>query len=64
MKINILKDADFINAIFNAKPQYFLKDVNFNSKYSDFGAYEQDGIIYFASSRDEGVSIKTYLWME
>ncbi|MFI1744093.1 OmpA family protein [Thalassobellus sediminis] len=53
---NLLKDSDFVNSIFNAKLQYFLTDVNFNSKYSDFGAYEQDGKIYFASSRDEGVS--------
>ncbi|CAH8286304.1 outer membrane protein OmpA-like peptidoglycan-associated protein [Mariniflexile fucanivorans] len=62
---NFLKDSDFINSIFNAKPQYFLKDVNFNSKYSDFGAYEKDGSLYFASSRDEGVSSKhIYGWNE
>ncbi|MFD0988585.1 OmpA family protein [Mariniflexile jejuense] len=54
-----LKDADFINTIFNAKPQYTLKDVKFNSKYSDFAAYEKDGNVYFASSRDEGV-LKTH----
>ena len=60
---NLSKDDDFINSIFNAKPQYFLTDVNFNSKYSDFGAYEHDGKIYFASSRDEGVSSKhIYGW--
>ncbi|MEN3322097.1 OmpA family protein [Mariniflexile soesokkakense] len=60
-----LKDSDFINSIFNAKPQYFLKDINFNSKYSDFAAYEKDGNIYFASSRDEGVLTKhTYGWNE
>ena len=58
-----LKDNDFINAIFNAKQQYFLTDVNFNSKYADFGAYEHKGTIYFASSRDEGVSSKhIYGW--
>ena len=58
-----LKDADFINNIFNAKPQYTLKDVNFNSKYSDFAAYEKDGNVYFASSRDEGVLAKhNYGW--
>ncbi|WP_298346061.1 OmpA family protein [uncultured Algibacter sp.] len=49
-----LKDSDFLNSIFNSKKQYFLKDVKFNSKYSDFGAYEHDGKIYFASSRDKG----------
>ncbi|SFZ91466.1 WD40-like Beta Propeller Repeat [Flaviramulus basaltis] len=65
-KINdeaFLKDSDFINSIFNAKQQYFLNDVNFNSKYSDFGAYEHNGNIYFASSRDNGVSTKhVYGW--
>ena len=58
-----LKDADFITTIFNAKPQYFLKDVKFNSKYSDFGAYVHDGLTYFTSSRDKGVSTKhIYGW--
>ena len=60
-----LKDPDFINSIFNAKQQYFLSDINFNSKYSDFGAYEHDGNIYFASSRNVGVSTKhIYGWNE
>ena len=58
-----LKDADFLNSIFNAKPQYSLKEVKFNSKYSDFGAYEKDGAVYFVSSRDEGVLKKhNYGW--
>lgn len=56
-------DSDFINSIFNSKAQYLLTDVNFNSKFSDFGAYEFDGKIYFVSSRDEGVSTKhIYGW--
>ena len=58
-----LKDADFITNIFNTKQQYFLKDVKFNSKFSDFGAYVHDGLTYFTSSRDEGVSTKhIYGW--
>ena len=62
---NFLKDGDFINNIFNAKPQYFLMDFNFNSKYSDFGPYEKDKNIYFVSSKDEGVSSKhIYGWNE
>jgi outer membrane protein OmpA-like peptidoglycan-associated protein/tetratricopeptide (TPR) repeat protein len=57
------KDADFITSIFNAKQQYFLEDVKFNSKYSDFGAYDHGGNTYFTSSRDEGVSTKhIYGW--
>ena len=59
----IQKDSDFINSVFNAKQHYFLTDIKFNSQYSDFGAYEHNGNIYFASSRDEGVSTKhRYGW--
>lgn len=59
------KDINFITSIFGAKQQYFLDRVRFNSKYSDFGAFEHDGKIYFASSRDEGVSVKRlYGWNE
>ena len=60
-----IKDGNFITSIFNAKQQYFLKKVGFNSKFSDFGAYEKDGKIYFASTRDEGMGIKRlYGWNE
>ncbi|MFH4966374.1 OmpA family protein [Gaetbulibacter sp. M235] len=59
------KDANFISNVFNAKQQYFLDKININTKFSDFGAFEQNGKIYFASSRDEGVSIKRlYGWNE
>jgi tetratricopeptide (TPR) repeat protein len=60
-----LNDADFITAIYNAKQQYFLKPINFNSKYSDFGAFEHEGTLYFASSRNEGAITKhRYGWNE
>ena len=60
-----LKRGNFITNIFNAKQQYFLNKFNHNSKLSDFGAYEHNGKIYFASTRDEGVSIKRlYGWNE
>ncbi|NMH89902.1 OmpA family protein [Flavivirga sp. Y03] len=59
------KDINFITSVFGAKQQYFLDRVRFNSKYSDFGAFEHDGKVYFASSRDEGVSVKRlYGWNE
>lgn len=59
------KDVNFITSVFNSKQQYFLDRVRFNSKFSDFGAFEHDGKIYFTSSRDEGVSIKRlYGWNE
>ncbi|MDG1728661.1 MAG: OmpA family protein [Algibacter sp.] len=51
---NYLNDSDFLNSIFNAKKQYFLKNIKFNSKFSDFGAYEHNGNIYFTSSREKG----------
>ena len=64
-KNKINKDPDFITAVFNAKNQYFLKDVKFNSDLSDFGAFEHDGSVYFASSADKGVSTKhLYAWNE
>jgi len=52
------KNINFITSVFGAKQQYFLDRVRFNSKYSDFGAFEHDGKVYFASARDEGVAIK------
>lgn len=59
------KDINFITSVFNAKQQYFIDKVRFNSKFSDFGAFEHNGKIYFASTRDEGVSIKRlYGWNE
>lgn len=41
-----------------ALQEYFLTEFKFNSKFSDFGAFEYDGNIYFASSRDEGTLVK------
>lgn len=62
---NFGRDANFITNVFNAKQQYFLTRVGFNSKFSDFGAYEHHGKVYFTSSRDEGVSVKRlYGWNE
>ncbi|GGZ70690.1 OmpA family protein [Algibacter mikhailovii] len=59
------KDVNFISSVFGAKQQYFLEKVPFNSKFSDFGAFEHDGKVYFASARDEGVGVKrVYGWNE
>ncbi|GAA4281907.1 OmpA family protein [Gaetbulibacter aestuarii] len=64
-KNDFSKDANFISSIFTAKQQYFLDRVYFNSKFSDFGAFEQNGKVYFTSSRDEGLGIKRlYGWNE
>ncbi|TNJ41522.1 OmpA family protein [Tamlana fucoidanivorans] len=63
-KQKFLKDSDFINSIFNTKQHYFLNNaIQFNSEFSDFGAIENNGLIYFASSRDQGVLRKhIYGW--
>ncbi|WP_246067729.1 OmpA family protein [Changchengzhania lutea] len=59
------KDVNFITRVFNSKQQYFIDKIRFNSKFSDFGAFEHQGKIYFASTRDEGVAIKRlYGWNE
>lgn len=60
---DFLNDADFITTIFNARQQFFVNSVAFNSKFSDFGAYEHGNELYLTSSRDEGVSKKhLYGW--
>ncbi|KJD34254.1 flagellar motor protein MotB [Tamlana nanhaiensis] len=60
---SLLNDSEFLSTINEAKPEYFLDSVKLNTKYSDFGAYEYNGNIYFASSRNEGVlTKKKYGW--
>jgi outer membrane protein OmpA-like peptidoglycan-associated protein len=60
---NLASDNDFLNTITNAKQSYFLTDIKINSKFSDFGAVEHDGKIYFTSARDEGALTKhLYGW--
>ncbi|WP_395058914.1 OmpA family protein [Flavobacterium sp.] len=59
----IMQDKNFITNVFQIKPQFFSKEVPFNSELSDFGAFEKNEVITFASSRDKGVGIKrTYSW--
>lgn len=61
----ITRDPDFITAVFNAKHKYFLKDIKINSDLSDFGAFEQNGKVYFTSSANRGVLTKhLYAWNE
>ncbi len=62
-KNKLSRDPDFITAVFNAENKYSLKDVNFNSEFSDFGAFEFDRKIYFASTAKKGALRKlTYGW--
>src|SRR5690606_21896966 len=62
------KDVDAMLASdiekFEIADEYSLNLVNFNSGLSDFGAYVHNGITYFVSARDEGMSKKSkiYSW--
>lgn len=49
---------------FKIKENYTIQLVNFNSEYSDFGAYEYNGIRYYISAKDGGMSKKNkvYSW--
>src|SRR5690606_40962118 len=60
-----LKESNLSTSVFNAKPQYYITEVPFNSEYSDFGAFQINGKIYFSSTRDNSGLIKrTYSWNE
>ncbi|WP_042503497.1 OmpA family protein [Algibacter lectus] len=59
----LASDKDFLKSVVNAKQSYFLTDVKFNSEFSDFGAVEHNGNIYFTSARDKGALTKhVYGW--
>ncbi len=49
---------------FKIKDNYKLDKVKFNSGYSDFGAYEHNGTLYYVSARNDGMSKKNkiYSW--
>ncbi|PHR69786.1 MAG: flagellar motor protein MotB [Lutibacter sp.] len=60
---SFFKDDDLASAIFNSKEKNILRKVNFNTTFNEFGAYALNDEIFFASSRDEGVSVKRlYGW--
>jgi len=48
----------------NLKDEYTLEKAKFNSDFSDFGAYEKNGITYLISARNDGMSKskKIYAW--
>jgi len=59
------KNDDLASAIFNSKDKNTLHKLNINTAYNDFGAVVLNDNIIFASSRDEGVSVKRlYAWDE
>jgi outer membrane protein OmpA-like peptidoglycan-associated protein/tetratricopeptide (TPR) repeat protein len=59
----IIKNKDFITAIYEAKQRYNVVESAFNTKFSDFGAYLKDSVLYIASTRDDSGAIKRlYGW--
>lgn len=47
---------------FKIKENYVLEPVKFNSEYSDFGAYERNGILYYISANDGSMTKKKNLY--
>jgi outer membrane protein OmpA-like peptidoglycan-associated protein/tetratricopeptide (TPR) repeat protein len=56
---NIAKYSALANP--NENSEVTIENLPFNSKYSDFGSFVHDGILYFSSSRNTERS-KTYDW--
>lgn len=47
------------------QPIFRLKESNFNTPFSDFGAYKHGDLVYFVSSKErKGIAQKTYSWNE
>ncbi len=58
--INLLDEEDYLNQL-SAKSKLFeVQSIGTNTKYSDFGAYLNNGTVYFASARNAGR--KNYSW--
>lgn len=55
-----LENPDYLSDLQSMEPRFELNKLSLNSEYSDFGAYENGGKLYFVSARNE--SRKTYGW--
>ncbi|MCF6279223.1 MAG: OmpA family protein [Flavobacteriaceae bacterium] len=59
------KDGDLASGIFNSYERYTLSKLDINTEFNEFGAVELGDKLYFASSRNEGISVKRlYSWDE
>lgn len=59
------KEGDLASGIFNSYESYTLSDLDINTKYNEYGAYDVEDKIVFSSTRDDGVSVvRTYSWDE
>ncbi|MFM9988172.1 OmpA family protein [Flavobacterium sp.] len=57
---NLNEEGNYLNKLLGKAKLFDLQSLEFNSKYSDFGAYLKDNVIYFASARN--TSRKSYQW--
>ncbi|MFD0931512.1 OmpA family protein [Psychroflexus salinarum] len=55
-----LENPDYLEDLKSMTPRFQLNPLSLNSEYSDFGAYEHGGKLYFVSARNE--TRKTYGW--
>lgn len=57
---NINEDGNYLAKLLGKSKMFDVNSLEFNSKYSDFGAYLKDNVIYFASARN--TARKSYEW--
>jgi outer membrane protein OmpA-like peptidoglycan-associated protein/tetratricopeptide (TPR) repeat protein len=57
---NINEEGSYLNKLLGKAKMFDVHSLEFNSKYSDFGAYLKDNVIYFASARN--TARKSYEW--
>ncbi|MEM9142199.1 MAG: OmpA family protein [Bacteroidota bacterium] len=57
-----LKNGNLASVIFNSRERYEVSPSHLNSKASDFGIFEREGTLYFASARASGKNGKAYGW--
>ncbi|RSK41787.1 OmpA family protein [Mangrovimonas spongiae] len=55
-------NPDYVSGILNAKEKYELSSLDINSEVTDFGGTLQDGVLYFASARNN--ARRDYGWNE
>ncbi|SNA83647.1 OmpA family protein [Flavobacterium psychrophilum] len=57
---SISGDSNYLAKLLGKAKMFDVRSLEFNSKYSDFGAYLKDNVIYFASARN--TARKSYEW--
>jgi tetratricopeptide (TPR) repeat protein len=58
--INLVDEEDYLNQLLAKSKLFDVQPMGINTKYSDFGAYLNNGTVYFASARN--ASRKNYSW--